>query len=349
MLKLRPTLLPPMKKPNPASLIKKRKWRKALQLLNCTRGNIECLNHRTGTKDQNAGVSLLTLAILHSAPLEVIKGIIDTDENSNTEDYPFGMTPLHVACACGSSYQTIRALTIHYRHKNNVPMTAPALDKCMRTPLHHLVHYICYPEEVDGGRAIFGSKVISMQGSSSTSSSLCSSPSTTSKPTLLRWKKRKSISDQATCEYPPGKSSNLKISQEVLEDILQTIQYLVHLWPEATFCQDIEGRYPIDILQDCKAMCDLTVIGPQWERADIACITLRNQMTRRYRSQKEIAERNGPLFRRRYVAEQAKLSGSVGTISTMEHSSITSGSIVSAISKLEVNDTTSFNNKSLSF
>jgi len=319
MDKPRASFLPAFRRPRISSLITKKKWLKVLEILNFTREMKDGLKYHIGTK--GCEVSLLTFAILHGAPVKVVEAITYQVGFTSTDSDHFGMTPLHVACACGSSYDIVRALTIHDRNNSN---TVTALDKCKRTPLHHLLQYICYPKEVNGGRAIFGNKLLE-SGASSISSSSFSSPSTTSKPSLLRRKKISSSESSASIPI-----TNLCITQEHLEDLLMTVHHLVQIGPKAIFCRDIDRRCPIDLLQDCKAMCDPVNRGPQWERADIACLTLRKRMIKYYCSEKRIAERKGRK------SSATIPSASVGTSSTMDNSSVMSGSILSGLSKLEV-------------
>ena len=313
----------PLRRKSITSLIKKKKWNKALQLLKSKLGRQQVSKSRqrdTKTVGPNDGchfgVSLLTLAILHNAPLDIIQAILRQDPLATVTTGQFDMTPLHIACACGSSFEVIYALTQHGR-ENGLLNSATLIDKCRRTPLHHLMHHLCFPKEMDGGRAIFGSGLISSGNSAASSSAAPSSFGSI--------------------------PNRMSMSQDEFDACLKTLRYLVQVGPKAIFFRDINGHCPIDILHECKVLdhtgstrtpADHTgsIRSPCWERADIGCVILRSEIVKYYRSQKAKAEMPSSKF-----ADGVKKQASIdGTNSTTDGSSIKSGSILSGLSKLEV-------------
>ena len=295
-----------------SSLIKKHKWNKALQLLNSKQGRQQISKNRQQQEDPTfgvgpndddgyfyAGLSLLTLAILHNAPVDIINAFLRQDHLATVIVGQFGMSPLHVACACGSSFAVIKALTQHDR-ENGLPNTAIVVDKCRRTPLHHLMHHLCFPKSVDKGRAIFGNGPFS-SGNSAASSSVASFGSI---------------------------PNRMSMNQDELEECLITLRYLAQLGPKAAFCRDIDGYCPIDILHECKASHASESRTPSWERADIGCLTLRSETMMYYQSEKVKAEER--------PSKLEKTASVDGTSSMTDGSSIMSGSILSGLSKLEV-------------
>jgi hypothetical protein len=297
------------------SLIEEKEWLKALQVLQ--RHHAKRISKNT---QQCGGVSLLIFAILHDAPVNFINAILDQEIYamiSKTEAEKLaGMSPLHIACACGSSFEVIYALTQHGR-ENGLLNSATLIDKCRRTPLHHLMHHLCFPKEMDGGRAIFGSGLISSGNSAASSSAAPSSFGSI--------------------------PNRMSMSQDEFDACLKTLRYLVQVGPKAIFFRDINGHCPIDILHECKVLdhtgstrtpADHTgsIRSPCWERADIGCVILRSEIVKYYRSQKAKAEMPSSKF-----ADGVKKQASIdGTNSTTDGSSVKSGSILSGLSKLEV-------------
>jgi hypothetical protein len=168
------------------------------------------------------------------------------------------------------------------------------------------MHHLCFPKEMDGGRAIFGSGLISSGNSAASSSAAPSSFGSI--------------------------PNRMSMSQDEFDACLKTLRYLVQVGPKAIFFRDINGHCPIDILHECKADHTGSIRSPCWERADIGCVTLRSEMIKYYRSEKAKAEMPSSKF-----ADGVKKQASIdGTNSTTDGSSVKSGSILSGLSKLEV-------------
>lgn len=330
------------------SLIKKKKWLKASQVLRQPQQH-HAARKRINKKNTPAlgGVSLLTFAILHDAPIDVINAILANDKYTTVlkpeAEELTGMSPLHVACAYGSSFEVIYALIQHDRGVLGLPRTAELVDKCRRTPLHHLMHHLCFPKEVDRGRAIFGSDIFSSMGvttstrsgdnnySDSSSKSFETAPINTSKKLSFPFKKR--IKKLPACRRSSpssilSSSSSMSMNQDELEECMITLRCLAQVGPKAIFCRDIDGRCPIDILHECKASHTGSSRSPSWERADIGCVTLRSETMKYYQSEKAKAERHS--------SKLEKTASVDGTSSTADGTSVMSGSILSGLSKLEV-------------
>ena len=221
-IKLRSNLIP-LRRKAITSLIKKKKWNKALQLLKKSKQQVSKSRQRDDTNillgpndECHLGVSLLTLAILHDAPLEIIQAILHQDPLATVTTGQFGMTPLHIACACGSSFEVIYALTKHGR-ENGLPNSATLIDKCRRTPLHHLMHHLCFPKEMDRGRAIFGRGIYGMGASTgknysdSSFTSFDTATSNTSKKLSFPFKKR--IKKLPVCRSSPPPLANVLLDE----------------------------------------------------------------------------------------------------------------------------------------
>ena len=316
------------------SLIKEKEWLKALQVLQ--RHHAKRISKNT----QCGGVSLLIFAILHDAPVNFINAILDQEIYamiSKTEAEKLaGMSPLHIACACGSSFEVIYALTKHGR-ENGLPNSATLIDKCRRTPLHHLMHHLCFPKEMDRGRAIFGRGIYGMGASTgknysdSSFTSFDTATSNTSKKLSFPFKKRIKKLPVCRSSTPPSPTCSLmSMNQVVLHDCVETLQYLVQVGPKAIFCRDIDGHCPIDTLHECKASHERNSRTLSWERADIGCVIFRSEMIKYYHLEKAKAERPR-------AADGVKKQTSIdGTNSTTDGSSVKSGSILSGLSKSEV-------------
>ncbi len=83
------------------------------------------------------GISSLSLAFGHNAPLDIIEKMLDEDPTLALQTDFLGATPLHVACLNGSDLPSVKLLVDRY------PSLVTVRDKDSRIPLHHAVEYVC--------------------------------------------------------------------------------------------------------------------------------------------------------------------------------------------------------------
>lgn len=233
-------------------LLLKQKWSKAYKFLS-TRNGIQQAKQTDGH-----GVSALFVAVSSRPPVDIVKRLLEIEPSSSLKVDAFGMTPLHMACRCGASFEVINTLLEH-----DGGASAHFLDVHKKSPLHYSTAYICDPLELDGSLC---SNAQSSQGSTSSFSRVPS-----------RGRARSGVSEATELSMPP----------EEFKDQLLAIHKLISVAPELVICSDKNGDTPIDILQDCKVD---HVKGPKWERADIVCEVLREVSIQYYRERKRIWE-----------------------------------------------------------
>ena len=292
------------------SCIRNKKWNKALQLINSRRGIIELTDVKAiegqgevGTKENGGsrigGANLLTYALLQTPPFDIVSALLFVNPYLSMTVDSYGMTPLHIACGCGSSCEIIELLL---RYDKGVAATM--VDKWRRTPLHHLTEYLCYPE--------YRSQVQEAYGIITDSADELSS-------------KRDSLMAITTTIDPPN--SNLSLTQYEFQDITNSIYDLLLCAPQAMFMQDLDGNVPIDVAHDCRATHQVIDYGPKVERATIICTIMREETVKFYKMERQMAEARTNQFTSCFS------NGSLESVPTMEGSSVTSGSISIGLSR----------------
>ncbi len=118
-------------------LIEKKRWRAVRkQLLARNKNNVHELIRNQGFQ----GLSTLSLALGHNAPIDIIELILDIDPSLALKRDFLGATPLHIACLNGADVAAIQLLIEQY------PNLVNQCDNDNRTPLHHAVEYVCQLE-----------------------------------------------------------------------------------------------------------------------------------------------------------------------------------------------------------
>mmetsp|Transcript_1763 Transcript_1763/g.2545 ORF Transcript_1763/g.2545 Transcript_1763/m.2545 type:complete len:232 (+) Transcript_1763:22-717(+) len=84
-----------------------------------------------------SNLNCLAMAVGYSAPVDIIKTMIEIDNRLLKGRDIFGATPLHVACLNGAPVELIDALI-----QSDVNL-AEQIDFDHRTPLHHAVEFAC--------------------------------------------------------------------------------------------------------------------------------------------------------------------------------------------------------------
>lgn len=242
-------------------LIESKKWDKVLHLISKSKGK-KRKDLQSVLQSTPSAVSILSLAIVHDAPFSIIEVILELNPNlaSNTDLH--GMTPLHITCACrGSSLEIIQLLL-----QIDNGASANIVDKSKRTPLHHLITYICYPrpEELE--------KVMNDEGFSISSRSF-SEPQESGNE---------------------GKHSIVSMNQNEFSNASFAMADLFQAAPLAMYVRDSLGNTPIDILHECKVREPKSRRPtPKWERADITTKMLREEIIDFYREIKKNYEKEG--------------------------------------------------------
>jgi hypothetical protein len=299
------------KKSTIAHLIRHRKWTKALTHIRTHRGRKEVseilLGINGSTSDGDSDTSLLTLCLLQKPPVEMIQAILEIDPLQSYKADKNGMTPLHIACGCGACSDVIQCLLQYTKGAG-----ATVKDKWHRTPLHHLLEYICYPEYKIGLQETYGVKTSSMS---------CEELSS-----------KQELDSQLQKQSLPVKrpeTQKLSMVQDDLQDLTNAIYDIIHWAPEVIYSHDVDGNYPIDVVHDCRA-AHSGVVTPKYERATIACSILREESIRTYRIAKAKEEQI-----RQTLLWKTRTKGDA-SIPTMEASSVTSASVSTGLSKMEV-------------
>lgn len=100
------------------------------------------------------GLSSLSVALGHGAPIDIIEKMIDIDPALALQTDFLGATPLHVACLNGADLASVQLLREKY------PSLSTKCDKDGRLPLHHAVEYICRLERAGDSVVSNGVEVI---------------------------------------------------------------------------------------------------------------------------------------------------------------------------------------------
>jgi ankyrin repeat protein len=223
------------------------------------------------------------------------------------------MTALHIACASRATDPDLIGALI----RHDLGGMAIAQDYEGKTPLHHLLFYVCYPkrkESLHWGRYGY-----------------CHGDSYS-----IANESRNSVK----AEF---EGSSLSISQEEFNAIVTCINLLCKYGVNSLFVRDNADNTPIDVLHECKAsLAEGVKKGPKWERADIINIIVRQRLIKFYRQQRRIAESNSL-----YKPEQDALPGSwsssglpdLQSSSVMDSDAFSSGAgTFTGLSKMEVTD-----------
>lgn len=258
------------------------------------------------TSDGDSDTSLLTLCLLQKPPVEMVQAILEIDPYQSFKADKNGMTPLHIACGCGAYSDVIQCLLQYTKGAG-----ATVKDKWHRTPLHHLLEYICYPEYKGRLQETYGVK---------TYSTSCEELSSKQELDLQ-------LQKQSLPVRRP-ESQNASMAQDDLQDLTNAIYDIIHWAPEVIYSHDVDGNYPIDLVHDCRA-AHTGEFTPKHERATIACTILREESIRIYRCAKAKDELN----RQTWLCKTTKGDAS---IPTTEGSSVTSASVSTGLSKMEV-------------
>lgn len=206
---------------------------------------------------------LLNLAILNDAPGTFVQVFLDVFPGITARRDRKGMTALHIACASRATNPDLIGALI----RHDLGGMAIAQDSEGKTPMHHLLFYVCYPKRKES----------------------------------LQWGKygychgeSYSIVDESNnsvrAEY---EGSSLSISQEEFNAIVTCINLLCKYGINSLFVRANDDLTPIDVLHECKAsLAEGVKKGPKWERADIINIVVRQRLIKFYRQQRRIAESN---------------------------------------------------------
>mmetsp|Transcript_20704 Transcript_20704/g.30569 ORF Transcript_20704/g.30569 Transcript_20704/m.30569 type:complete len:329 (-) Transcript_20704:121-1107(-) len=296
-----------------AHLIRHRKWNKALTRIRTRRGRKEVSeilgiqgssggSSGAGDSDNDSDTSLLTLCLLQKPPVELVNAILEIDPCLSIKADKNGMTPLHIACGCGSYSEVIQCLLQYTKG-----VGATMKDKWHRTPLHHLLEYICYPEYKGRLQESYGVE-----------------PSTSEELS------QQLESQQSQQPAVRKDSMTTSMTQDELQDLTNALYDIIYWAPEVIYALDVDGNYPIDLVHDCRA-AQTGGLTPKHERATIACTILREESIRIYRCAKAKVELNRQRLFPCKIGSQEDDS-----IPTMEGSSVTSASVSTGMSKMEV-------------
>lgn len=288
------------------SLAMKQKWTKVNNLLKTKRGQreLQILSSRDN------GVTPLVIAIIKKAPVKVVEKMLQIEPSLSIRKDIHGMTPLHFACYSGSPFSVILLLLQNYSNQIKTTTTQTNHDKddhdivsipttlqdlLLRTPLHHLLTYMCFPyhddvENKSSSNAIYNSTYVSFQFTRGRESV----PLTVIAP---------SSSSTAAADDPHASGSvgadgnndgnvlNKILTQEEFDECLLAVDELLKYQPESLRLSDKNGRFPIDILHDfisCNYSGDTKSVSV--ERSRLLCRKLRKSSIQLYRSEKARCE-----------------------------------------------------------
>jgi hypothetical protein len=114
-------------------LILRKKWRLVRNLLQSTKQAYLLCQQR-----DILNASCLAIAMGAAAPLDIIRLMVDIDQNMLSMSDENNATPLHLGCLNGASFECIDyLLSFDYA-------LARMIDVDMRSPLHHAVEYAIY-------------------------------------------------------------------------------------------------------------------------------------------------------------------------------------------------------------
>ena len=85
---------------------------------------------------------LLNLCILNKCPMSTLKAFLEVDPALSYQKDANGMTPLHILCSTRGTETEL----VKYMLEHDDARAAKMQDDSGRTPLHHLMFYICYPK-----------------------------------------------------------------------------------------------------------------------------------------------------------------------------------------------------------
>lgn len=243
-------------------LIESKKWDKVLHLISKSKGK-KRKGLQSVLQSSQSAVSILSLAIVHDAPFSIIEVILELNPELASHTDLHGMTPLHITCACrGSSLEIIQLLL-----QIDNGASANMVDKSERTPLHHLITYICYPrpEELE--------MFMNDEGFSISSHS---------------------FSEAHESSGHDDKNSIVSMNQNEFSNASFAMADLFQAAPLAMYVRDSLGNTPIDILHECKVRQPKSPRPtPKWERADITTKMLREEIVAFYRESKKTYEKQG--------------------------------------------------------
>lgn len=111
-------------------------------------------------KTESTGLSVLGMALGFHAPIDIIQSILGKAPKMSRHFDSFYAVPLHVACLNGSPLEVVKLIL---EHDNN--WSAHQVDEDTRVPLHHAVEFACRPrptteEDFDSSDANEGLDVI---------------------------------------------------------------------------------------------------------------------------------------------------------------------------------------------
>lgn len=207
--------------------------------------------------------ALLNLAILNDAPGSFVQVFLDVFPGITSRRDRKGMTALHIACASRATDPDLIGALI----RHDLGGMAIAQDLEGKTPMHHLLFYVCYPKRKEslnwGQYGYCHGETYSIVNESKSS---------------------------VKAEF---EGSSLSISQEEFNAIVTCINLLCRYGITSLFVRDLADHTPIDVLHECKAsLAEGVKKGPKWERADIINIVVRQRLIKFYRQQRRIAESN---------------------------------------------------------
>lgn len=231
---------------------------KSIDMINVSKLSID----DSSEGELEAPVVMMNLAILFDAPLEVIQSFLQYHPPITTERDVQGMTPLHVICATkGMSFSIIQALVRH-----DLGRSACMQDSTGRTPMHQLMHYICYPKP---NNLDFFQKHgrLNLRDSDS------------------RCNEAREEGSSSDCN-----DREASLTQEDFRAFTHSLNLLARFAITALFQVDSQGDTPIDVLHNCKYRYAGKSQCPKWERADITNILIRDILVQYYRQLKSKAE-----------------------------------------------------------
>jgi hypothetical protein len=112
-------------------LIQEQKWKKVRKCLKSRKRQQYCAQ-RDGSE-----LTCLALALAYSAPLDIIKSMVETDPTLPGACDIFGATALHLGCLNGLSLDSLDYLLSHNSE------IAKQLDLDLRSAMHHAVEFAC--------------------------------------------------------------------------------------------------------------------------------------------------------------------------------------------------------------
>ena len=212
-------------------LIQEQKWYRIQTALKSHQGYSLCQQR------DESDLTCLALALVQSAPLEVIEDMIDTDPGLLNVCDKYGATALHIGCLNGISLEAIEYLL---EKKKSL---ARELDFDCRSALHHAVEYICCDGGYDGDSisendSLVGSDVVMVKAIGT----------------------QPQGANEAVHQYshhPNASNLNVNLnsssrSVSIRSYNLDVLQCLCDAAPEMIHVKDNDGQMPIDLVQIIK-------------------------------------------------------------------------------------------------